>query len=120
MNSNLIKEWDFKKNRDLNPKFVSCYSNKKVWWRCSKCNYSWRTAVAHRIEGKGCPVCGREKTISSHFKSVVCLETNIFYNSVKEAGEKNKINPSSISNCCRGVSKTAGGYHWKYVDKEKD
>lgn len=34
--------------------------------------------------------------------------------SIKKAAEETKINKVSISNCCRGTSKSAGGYIWKY------
>ena len=33
---------------------------------------------------------------------------------VLEAGRQTKINYKSISSCCRGVRKSAGGYQWKY------
>ena len=35
------------------------------------------------------------------------------YPSLKEAGEINKISKNSISRCCSGKLKTAGGYIWK-------
>lgn len=38
---------------------------------------------------------------------------NIF-NSQKEASEKTKTCRSSITRCCRGKRKTAGGYKWAY------
>lgn len=28
-----------------------------------------------------------------------------------------KIDASSIIRCCKNVQKTAGGYHWEYVEK---
>ena len=36
---------------------------------------------------------------------------------IKQASEELNINKASISNCCRGKSKSAGGFIWKY---EKD
>lgn len=42
------------------------------------------------------------------------------YKSMKDAGEKNSLTSASISNCCRGISKTAGGYIWAYSNKEID
>lgn len=49
-------------------------------------------------------------------KKVICIETNIVYNSIKEASRKTNINKKNISYCCRKVEhyKTAGGYHWKF------
>ena len=41
------------------------------------------------------------------------------YNSLTEAGVKNQISYKGISNACRGVNKTAGGYQWRYTKDEK-
>lgn len=38
----------------------------------------------------------------------------IRYESINEASEKTGIHRGSISACCRGVYKTAGGYRWEY------
>lgn len=38
------------------------------------------------------------------------------FDSVTEAGEKTKINPSNISSVCLGQRQTAGGYRWCYVN----
>jgi group I intron endonuclease len=36
------------------------------------------------------------------------------FQSIKEAAEKTGINKVAISNCCRGVTNTSGGYRWQY------
>ena len=47
-------------------------------------------------------------------KRVRCVETGEVFDSYKEAAkEKGLISGSSISNCLRGMSKTAGGLHWE-------
>lgn len=51
-------------------------------------------------------------------RKVVCIETGIVYNSIKEACQMAKI--SSIGACCKRKIKHAGGYHWKYVDEVND
>lgn len=50
-------------------------------------------------------------------KPILCVETGVEYTSILEAEKLTGINKSSLSNCCRGIFKTAGGYHWRYVDK---
>ncbi|MHA1968099.1 MAG: hypothetical protein ACW964_09880 [Candidatus Hodarchaeales archaeon] len=35
-----------------------------------------------------------------------------------EAGRKTGIDQRSISKCCRGKYKTAGGYRWKFLDPQ--
>ena len=49
-------------------------------------------------------------------KKVLCVETGIIYKSINEAERQTGINQSSISKACRGKLKTAGGYHWEFVE----
>ena len=53
-------------------------------------------------------------------KKVKCIETGIIYSSLTEASLKLKIDCSSIGKCCKGLRKTAGGFHWEYVDEEEN
>jgi len=57
----LLKEWDYDKNKELNPYQITAHSAKKVWWVCSKCGYSWQSVVSSRTSGCGCPICGKKK-----------------------------------------------------------
>ena len=41
---NLIKEWDFEKNKNINPSEVGKGSEKKVWWLCKR-GHSWNAAI---------------------------------------------------------------------------
>lgn len=50
--------------------------------------------------------------------SCLCVETNQIFGSIREAEREMNIDRSTIIRCCKGKSYTAGGYHWKYVDKE--
>ena len=49
-------------------------------------------------------------------RKVVCIETNMIFNTIIEASEYYNISKNSIANCVRGASKTAGGYHWRYYE----
>jgi hypothetical protein len=42
------------------------------------------------------------------------------HNSAKQASESTGVNRSSIENCAREESKSAGGFNWKYVDSNKE
>lgn len=55
-------------------------------------------------------------------KSVLCVETGIIYLSTRDAERKTGINRSSIKGCCHGRKhcKSAGGYHWEYIEKIPD
>lgn len=45
------------------PRDVTSKSSKKVWWRCEK-GHEWKTAVNHRANGSGCPICSTGKQTS--------------------------------------------------------
>lgn len=56
------------------------------------------------------------KQIETISNKVICIETSVVYNSIKEAGILNGLDPSCISKACRGKRKTVGGFHWCYGD----
>nr|WP_302945500.1 zinc-ribbon domain-containing protein [uncultured Prevotella sp.] len=60
-NPDIAQEWNYEKNKGLTPDMITIRNGKSVWWKCSICGYEWKTSVAHRSEGKGCPICGRKK-----------------------------------------------------------
>lgn len=49
-------------------------------------------------------------------KNTLCIETGILYRSAREAARKTGLRSAAISECCRGVRKTYGGFHWKYIE----
>ena len=56
--SELMKEWDYEKNKKYDPKKLTIYSNVKVWWKCKKCGNEWQTKIANRTALKNnCPKC---------------------------------------------------------------
>lgn len=61
-NPELLKEWDYCKNKEIRPEDVVYGSYKKVWWKCSKCGHEWQTLIATRtIQGCNCPICAINK-----------------------------------------------------------
>ena len=50
-----------------------------------------------------------------HGKKVLCIETQIVYDSLTDASREMSIDCGSISRVCKGERQTAGGYHWEYV-----
>ena len=47
---------------------------------------------------------------------VKCIETGKIYKSISEASRDTRASRSRISLCCNGKAKTAGGFHWEFVD----
>lgn len=48
-------------------------------------------------------------------KPVVCTETGVKYDSIKDAARKTGLAKNKISYCCRGIRKTTGGFHWQFA-----
>ena len=53
-------------------------------------------------------------------KKIICIENGKIYNGLIEAEEMLNISVKQISKCLRGISKTAGGFHWKYGITDDD
>jgi hypothetical protein len=53
----LLKEWDFKRNAELDPARLKPQSSKVVWWKCEN-GHRWKKRIQSRFLYKsGCPVC---------------------------------------------------------------
>lgn len=66
----------------------------------------------------------REKRLRDddpHKKPVICIETGVIYTCSVDVEEKTGICGQTVTACCRHEKyrKTAGGYHWKYVNEEE-
>lgn len=63
----IMAEWDYEKNGELDPYSLTYGSNQKVWWKCKK-GHSWYASIDSRIrKHTGCPTCNEshgEKEIS--------------------------------------------------------
>jgi hypothetical protein len=54
--------------------------------------------------------------IKSITRSVVCVDKNEIFNSIKDASLSYGLTATTISGVCRGVHKTAGGFRWMYKE----
>lgn len=99
---NLIKEWDYDKNKNLDPKSLSFSSHKEVFWKC-KLGHSWKATIKNRTKGTGCPVCSG-KIILKGFNDFGSLYPDL----LKEwSFDLNKEDPYQIA--CHSNKK----YYWR-------
>lgn len=49
-------------------------------------------------------------------KQIKCIETGKVFCSMEEAAQSIHRHRQGISDCCRGIQKTCGGFHWEYID----
>ena len=91
-------------------------SNNCVWnleWCSEKYNTNYGTGMERQLNKR------RGKYVLGNNKRAIkceCVETGEVYNCIKEASIKTGITEGNISRCCKGIRKTAGGYHWKYIN----
>ena len=93
-----------------------CHSEeaKKKMSEHSKGNKAWNKGL-HMTEEEKFNNAMKQKR-----KPVICVETNVYYFSLCEAGRKTGIDISSIMRACKGKVPRAGGYHWIYEEKGAD
>lgn len=74
-NKELIQEWDYEKNKEVNINKITSGSHKKVWWKCNK-GHEWTAAISDRIKGNGCPYCGNKRILSG-YNDIFTLAPNL-------------------------------------------
>jgi len=72
-NPELIKEWNYNKNLNIDPKKILPRSGKEVWWECHN-GHEWKATPHMRTIGNGCPYCRK-----------IYLKNGIFCSSKAEA-----------------------------------
>lgn len=92
----LMTEWNWEKNNGLfDPRELGTASNKKVWWKCKKCNNTWNASISSRTYGgNGCPYCSG-KAIAKGFNDLATTNPELAseWNYEKNLG----LLPSSFS-----------------------
>lgn len=98
----IATEWHPTLNEGLKPTEVLPRSKRKVWWKCSKCGNEWPAAIYSRVEGNGCPECGRKKSASSRKKTILSKKGSLLDNHPELAKEwhpvkNNGLLPSDVT-----------------------
>lgn len=109
----IAAEWHPEKNGNLKPTDIMCGSGKNVWW-LGRCGHEWKSTPNKRCnDNDQCPICFKKR----RSPSVICIETGqVFENGTEAARYVGLKSSSTIYKCCKGESKTTGGYHWKYEE----
>ena len=59
----LMKEWHYAKNSNVDPTKLLPNSNKKVWWKCAQCGLEYQAIISNRQKGTGCKRCAGQVLI---------------------------------------------------------
>ncbi len=103
-----------KKHPDIEPLDHYVTGIDYIRCKCSKCGNIWSVRARNLLNNNGCPQCSREKTAERQSKPIRCIETGIVYKSLADATKQ--TGAYGINKCAKGYQKTAGGYHWEYVE----
>lgn len=91
--------------------------NKGLTNTCQKGRIPWNKGKSMWLSPESANIKREKCRNTTLCKKVICLETGEIFKSASEAARVYKgSGNSNISACCRGTRKTAGGYHWKYLD----
>jgi rubrerythrin len=109
----ISSEWS-ERNHPLYPNGVTSMSDKRAWWICGTCGHEWKSRIADRTVGHGCPVCSGEKLVGG----VNDLETE-HPDIASEWGRENMgLEPSMVWSKSRlnvWWRCRVCGHHWKGV-----
>lgn len=112
----LLKEWIDPRD----PATITDGNDKPALWKCSVCGHEFKMIVKNRTgQRQGCPVCGRKRSAITRGRSVVNITTGEKFPSIAEAGRQTGISEATIRGCCNGKYKQAGGFKWKFEDKNR-
>jgi len=61
-NKLLMSEWDYEKNKDLDPSKLTLGSHTKAWWKC-KLGHQFEMTIKQRTYGQSCPYCANRRVL---------------------------------------------------------
>ena len=59
----LMNEWNYARNIDVNPTTVAPSGGQNVWWICAK-GHEYKATLNKRHNGAGCPYCANKKVLT--------------------------------------------------------
>jgi hypothetical protein len=73
----VAEQWHPTDNGSLTPSMFTPYSNRRVWWICTK-GHKWQASIHNRSKGTGCPYCAGKKVGGEYY--YVRLKLSAQYN----------------------------------------
>ena len=64
-NKELMKEYNYEKNQNLDLNKLTLGSDDKVWWICNK-KHEWTATIGSRSRGSNCPYCSNQKVLKGY------------------------------------------------------
>ena len=105
-----LEQWDHDKNGENGnfPDSTSLQSNKRIWWRCLKCQkgkvHSWQARASCRTSGRsphGCPFCVGQRPCECNSLETICPDIAADFDT-----QKNGVSAAEVT------SSTSTKYSW--------
>lgn len=121
----VAKEWHPTKNGEFTPSDVLPRSEKKYWWKCSRCGNEWKATPDSRINRMSCPECSFYAQTSFPEQAVLYYVKQAFPDAEgrsRKLGVELDIYIPSKSTAIEydGVFYHAGGRAFGVADEQKD
>lgn len=91
---------------------------RKPWILGKTHNKNARQKIAQSKMGEKNPQYNKSYGLSPTSKKVLCIETNIIYDSLRRVSEELKVNISAITQACKKNGRCKG-YHFQYITSAK-
>lgn len=103
----IAKEWNYAKNENLRPSDVIYSTTRKVWWKCSICNFEWESEIRNRTKDKktGCPQCTLKIRGENKRKQNLLIKGGITNEKLKKEWDYEKNYPLKPSDETNGSNK---------------
>ena len=108
----LMKEWDYDKNVELDPTTIGVGDSRYAYWICQRCGYEWKARINNRANKKGCPCCANRVVVPQK-NDLATTDPDI---AADWHPTKNTLKPTEVT---RGQSKriywlcSRCGYEWE-------
>lgn len=116
----LVEEWHMSLNDSIFPTQVTSGSNRRVWWQCRACGYTWRTSVANRVRGTGCPTCAKQRQgetrVAQHIEQNGSFADHYPLLAAEWDTKQNAVSPNEVSMHSHSYAWwlcSACGHSWK-------
>lgn len=97
-NKELMKEWDWEKNKDLDPHKITYGSTKRAWWKCNVCGDEWQSIISNRANlHRGCSVCAKNKMKKNRHNTLLQQKGSLVDNYPDIAAEWHPYKNGSLS-----------------------
>ena len=101
-NKELMKKYNYEKNKNIDLETITLGSNTKIWWKCPKCRYEWQSIVKSKSNKKNCPLCSNRVVIyGKNDLYTYCLNNNRQDLIDEFDDKKNECSMKEISVVCK-------------------